>query len=368
MLERVGTMTLDDLGWRGVRDGCEFGLEAGEAIGRVALEHRGRYVVATEAGELAAEVAGRLRHEAEQGAQAGFPAVGDWVVLRVGATPGGLAVIRSILPRSGVFVRKVAGRGVSGQVVAANVDFAFLVMALTQDLNPRRLERYVALAYEGDITPVIVLNKADLPADEAALEAARARAAASAPGVPVHAVSALTARGLEGLEAYFHDGRTIALLGSSGVGKSTLINRLLGCKVQEAQDLRVNGKGKHTTTHRALLVRPGGGLVIDTPGMRELGLFGTDEGVGTAFPDVEELAAGCKFRDCTHRSEPGCAVQAAVRSGRLPADRLASHEKLLAELRQLEAEHDPHARLERKRQEKLLHRAYYRWVAKRERW
>jgi ribosome biogenesis GTPase len=166
------------------------------------------------------------------------------------------------------------------------------------------------------------------------------------------------------LEAYFHDRRSIALLGSSGAGKSTLINRLLRRDAQQVQDVREDGKGRHTTTHRALFLRPGGGVVIDTPGMRELALHGGDEGVIGAFPEVAELATGCRFRDCSHRSEPGCAVQAAVKDGRLPADRVASHEKLLAEIRHQEAKEDPRARLERKRQVKAIHRAMYRRLDK----
>jgi ribosome biogenesis GTPase len=356
-------MTLDELGWRSPPPGAEPRLEAGEAIGRIAVEHRSGYVVATAAGEMSADVAGRLRHDASGVRALGLPAVGDWVVLRAGPSPGGgRAIIHSILPRGGVFVRKEAGRGSAAQVVAANVDIAFLVTAVVGDLNARRLERYVAMACEGGVSPVIVLSKADLAADERELDAARAEAAGAAPGVPIHAVSALTGTGVAELEAYFHRRRTVAVLGSSGAGKSTLINGLIGRDAQQVQEVRADGKGRHTTTQRSLILRPNGGLVIDTPGMRELALYGSVGGVSEAFPEIEDLAARCRFRDCSHRSEPGCAVQAAVTAGVLAAERLASYEKLRAEIRHLEARENPRGHLERKRQEKAIHRAMYRWL------
>jgi ribosome biogenesis GTPase len=261
-----------------------------------------------------------------------------------------------------VFVRKEAGRGVSGQVVAANVDLAFLVTALPIDFNPRRLERYIALAYEGGIAPVIVLTKVDLVADEDEVDAAAKQATRAAPGVPIHAVSAVSGRGVGKLEVYFQDRQTVAFLGSSGAGKSTLINRLVGHDTQEVQHVRKDGKGRHTTTHRSLIVRPGGGLVIDTPGMRELALHGGDEGVGVAFSEIEELAARCRFNDCSHREEPGCAVQAAVQDGTLSAERVQSYEKLRRELRYLELKDDPQAFLEQKRRDKAMHRSMYRWL------
>jgi ribosome biogenesis GTPase len=354
-------MTLDDLGWRSPPQGGKPRLAAGESIGRVTVEHRTGYVVATAAGEMPAEVAGRLRYDATSVPTLGLPAVGDWVVVRLGpSTDGGRAIIDSILPRRGVFVRKEAGRGSSAQVVAANVDIAFLVTALTGDLHPRRLERYVAMAHEGGVAPVIVLSKADLAADTVALDAACEQAAGAAPGVPVHAVSAVTGSGLGALDAYFQERRTVALLGSSGAGKSTLINRLIGRDAQHVQDVREDGKGRHTTSQRSLFLRPGGGMVIDTPGMRELALYGSDEGVVAAFPEIEDLAASCRFRDCSHRCEPGCAVLAAVSEGVLAADRLASYEKLRAEIRHLEARENPLVQLERKRQIKAIHRATYR--------
>jgi ribosome biogenesis GTPase len=354
-------MNLVELGWRPDPGADGPRLEPGEALGRVAVEHRGGYVVLTESGEHGADLAGRLRHDARNGEAPGLPAVGDWVVCRPDPG-GGRAVIRAVLPRRGVFVRKEAGRASSPQVAAAHVDVALLVTAMAGDLNPRRTERYVAMAREGGVTPVVVLTKADLADDRVALDAARARASGAAPGVPFHAVSALTGQGLADLGVYFEGQRTVALLGSSGVGKSTLINRLLGREAQRVSDVRGDGRGRHTTTHRALIPRPGGGLLIDTPGMRELALWGGDEGVQAAFPEVEDFAVGCRFGDCSHTSEPGCAVRAAVLDGALPADRLGSYHKLRGEVRYLEARQDAQARHHRKREDKAKNRALYRWL------
>jgi ribosome biogenesis GTPase len=373
----VPALTLEGLGWR--ENGP--GLEQGDVLGRVALEHRGAYVVLTGPSELWAEPAGRLRHEALAGRVTVWPAVGDWVICRTaqahvpgpGDAPGpgpsaGRAAIRAVLPRRGVFVRKEAGRGHAAQVLAANVDVALLVTSYGPDLNPRRLERFVALAYEGGVAPVVVLSKADLAPDDPALADALDRAAGAGVGVPVHAVSALTGRGVDELSAYFEGHRTVALLGSSGVGKSTLINRLLGRDAQKTQDLRWDGRGRHTTTHRELIPRPGGGLLVDTPGLRELALYGGADGLRDTFAEVETLAAGCKFRDCSHTSEPGCAVLAAVRDGSLPPERLGSYAKLVGELRHLDAKTDRFARQERKRLEKALNRAAYRHIDEKRRW
>jgi ribosome biogenesis GTPase len=351
-------MDLAQFGWRGDSDSLRELAARGETAGRVAVEHRGAFLLYTEAGEVLAEVSGRLRHDAHLGKLPALPAVGDWVAFqpRPGEAKG---TIRSVLPRSSVFARKVAGRETESQIIAANVDVVFLVSGLDGDLNPRRIERYLTLAWSSGAVPVVVLNKADVCRDVAA---AVEEVTAAAPGVEVFTTSALTGLGLDCLESAFHGSRTVALLGSSGVGKSTLINRLVGRDLQRTNDVRSDGRGRHTTTRRELILRPGGGLVIDTPGMRELQLWEGGEGVPSAFAEVEDLASQCRFTDCAHETEPGCAVLAAVANGSFPADRLASYRKLLGELRHLEARQDQHARAARKRQEKMLTRAGYKWM------
>jgi ribosome biogenesis GTPase len=308
--------------------------------GRVAVQHRGAYVVHTEAGELPAEVTGRLRHEAAGAAD--LPAVGDWVAARQGDP----LLIHAVLPRRTKFSRKAAGAETEEQVVAANVDVVFLVSALAGDLNARRLERYLALGWESGAEPAVVLTKADLCED---VTAALAEIEGIALGVPVHAVSNLTGEGLDELGPYFAGGRTIAVLGSSGVGKSTLINRLAGRDLQAVAEVRADGRGRHTTTRRELVPLPGGGLVLDTPGMRELALWDASGGVEGVFEDVGVLAARCRFPDCAHETEPGCAVRAALEDGSLDAERLASYRKLEGELRHLELKTDKRARSEERK-------------------
>jgi ribosome biogenesis GTPase len=329
---------------------------AGCVPARVAAQHRGGYVVYGEGGDRPAEVAGQLRH-ASLG-PADLPAVGDWVAVR-DAEDAAAATIHSVLPRQTAFSRKAAGEGVE-QVVAANVDVVFLVGAFGADLNVRRLERYIAAGWESGADPVIVLNKSDLADD---LAGATAEVEAIAFGVPVHAVSAAGGTGLDGLARHLEGNRTGALLGSSGVGKSSLVNRLLGSERQDVADLRADGRGRHTTTYRELIPLPGGGLVLDTPGMRELGLWDAGDGVDQTFADVAALAADCRFSDCAHEGEPGCAVLAAVEDGRLPAERLESYRKLLRELQHLEVKGDPRAlaeaRKHRRRFARSLRRSAY---------
>jgi ribosome biogenesis GTPase len=329
------------LGWSpGRTEEFELYAEDGLVPARVAAQHRGGYVVYAESGEHRAEVAGRLRHAALTASD--FPAVGDWVALD--ATTGADAtLIHAVLPRATSFSRKAAGDEETEQVVAANVDVVLLVSAFGDDLNVRRIERYLAAAWESGARPVIVLNKSDLSADLAGDVAA---VEAIAFGVPVHVVSCLDGSGVSQLAVYLEGGRTVALLGSSGVGKSTLLNRLLGWERQEVRDIRADGRGRHTTTHRELVPLPGGGLVLDTPGMRELGLWEAGTGVRETFADVAEIAAGCRFADCAHASEPGCAVRAALADGSLAPERLESYRKLQRELRRLELKTDPRARSE----------------------
>jgi ribosome biogenesis GTPase len=309
---------------------------AGLVPARVAVQHRGAYAAYTGSGsgsgleETTAEVAGRLRREALTALD--LPAVGDWVALE--APPGRRAVIQAVLPRRTVFVRRAPSdqhRTVEEQVVAANVDTVFLVSALMRELSLRRLERYLVLAWESGARPVVVLTKADLCSNA---PVRRAEVEGIAPGVHVHVVSNVTGEGLDELRPYFADNRTVGALGSSGVGKSTLINRLAGRDLQETGGVRRDGRGRHTTTRRALIPVPGGGLFLDTPGMRELQLWDAD--VEEAFADVADLAAGCRFRDCAHGQEPGCAVLSAVRAGTLDPQRLESFVKLRQEVELLE--------------------------------
>jgi ribosome biogenesis GTPase / thiamine phosphate phosphatase len=255
-------------------------------------------------------------------------------------------LIHAVLPRRTKFSRKAAGAETEEQVVAANIDVVFVVSALAGDLNARRLERYLALGWESGAEPAVVLTKADLCDDVAA---ALAEVEAIAIGVAVHAVSNVTGNGLDELSTYFAPGRTIAVLGSSGVGKSTLINRLAGRDLQAVAEVRADGRGRHTTTRRELVPLPGGGLVLDTPGMRELALWDASGGVEGVFEDVGVLAARCRFPDCAHETEPGCAVRAALEDGSLDAERLAGYRKLEGELRHLELKIDKRARSEERK-------------------
>lgn len=341
------------LGWTPGRDEEMVPhADQGRTAARVAVQQRGAYVVYTKDGDRPAEVTGRLRHEAA--GPAGLPAVGDWVA--VADAPGAdAATIHAVLRRETAFSRKAAGEASVEQVVAANVDVVLLVSAFGPELNARRIERYLAAGWESGAEPVLVLNKSDL-ADDLAGAVAEAEAVAS--GVPVHAVSAEEGAGIDELAAYAEDNRTVALLGSSGVGKSSLVNRLLGRERQEVAGLRGDGRGRHTTTYRELLPLPGGGLVLDTPGLRELALWDAEAGVDETFADVGELAAGCRFADCAHEAEPGCAVLAAVADGRLDEARLASYRKLQRELRHLELRTDRRAAAEESRRWRRLNRSF----------
>ena len=311
--------------------------EQGLLVARVIVEYQNIYRVVTDDGELRATVSGKMRHEAN--GRLDYPAVGDWVALKV--TPGAeRATIHALLERKSRFVRKVAGSVVAEQVVAANVDVVLLVMALTDtDFSPRRLERYLVMAHESGARPVLVLTKADLADDLAGhLEIVQA---VVGPAVPVHIVSQPRNEGYETLTSYLEPGKTVALLGSSGVGKSTIVNRLAGREMQRTQAVRENdGRGRHTTTHRQLLLLDGGGLMMDTPGMRELQLWDVDDGVDQTFADIEALALECRFPDCAHDSEPGCAVAAAIEAGTLGTDRLVSYHRLRRELKALAARQD----------------------------
>jgi ribosome biogenesis GTPase len=309
---------------------------------RVTVQQRGRFRLITEAGETESRISGRFAHEAAEG---DYPVTGDWVAVELKAD---VAVIQHVLPRATVFTRKAAGPSGAVQVVAANVDVALLAASLNADLNLRRLERYLATAYESGAQPVIVLTKADACDD---VEGLVAEVEAIAAGAPVIACSAKTGQGLAELSTCLRPGETAVLLGSSGVGKSTLVNALAGAELMATQTIREDdAHGRHTTTHRELILLPSGALILDTPGMRELALWEADAGVEAAFADVtaevERIAADCKFRDCTHGKEPGCAVQAALADGTLAADRWRSFQKLQGELAHEHRKADPRVRAE----------------------
>ncbi|RPJ01208.1 MAG: ribosome small subunit-dependent GTPase A [Candidatus Aminicenantes bacterium] len=331
---------LTEYGWNAALD-TAFGECAGEGLvpGRVIKQSRDRSVLVTAAGEAAGEVSGRFRHRAH--GPADYPAVGDWAAARPAGS--GLVVIEAVLPRRSAFTRKAAGEAVEAQVVAANVDTVFLVSGLDGDFNLRRIERYVTTAWSSGAAPVLVLNKTDLRTD---LPDVVAAAEAVAPGVPVVTTTALGAGGRDGLAPYLAAGKTVAFLGSSGVGKSTLINSLLGeerfatAAVSDAEE----GRGRHTTTARELVRLPGGALLIDTPGMRELGLWADDEGLDRTFDEIDDLSSQCRFPDCRHEHEPGCAVRAAVEAGTIDERRWESYLKLRRELRFLELKKDEKTR------------------------
>lgn len=362
---------------------------------RVTLEHQHIYRVAGEDGECLARVRGRMRHQAE--AREAFPAIGDWVAIQRqpnggqpnaaqptnagqpdavqpdtgqpgggqpqpdARLPEGEAAIEAVLPRRSRFSRKVAGNLTEEQVVAANIDIVFLVSGLDHDFNLRRIERYITTTMDGGAKPVILLNKADLVTD---VEAKVRETEAVAAGAPVHAISTKSGAGLDVFDRYLGPGVTAAFLGSSGVGKSSLINRLLGETRQRVNDVREkDSRGRHTTTNRELIVTPGGGIIIDTPGMREMQLW--DGAVADAFGDIDAIAAGCHFRDCQHEQEPRCAVRAAVEDGRITAARLASFHQIQKELAHQVARQDQFARLAEKRRGRagaLAIREIYRHV------
>lgn len=299
---------------------------AGLQPGRVVVQHRDSYLVATDDGEQHAKISGRLLNEAEE---AGYPAVGDWVALSPNPEEK-TSTIHVVLPRRTAFVRRAADSARRPQVIAANIDVAFIVTSLNGDLNPRRLERYLAAARQSGARPVVVLTKADLCED---LAARQAEVAAVAGDCPLLTVSARKRAGLEALLVHVRPGETCVLIGSSGVGKSTLVNAFLGEDRMATHAIREgDDQGRHTTSHRELVLLDHGGLILDTPGIREVGLIDADEGVSATFDDIEQLAQNCRFNDCAHTGEPGCAVRTALDSGDLDPARWASFQKLSAEL------------------------------------
>ncbi|HSO29557.1 MAG TPA: ribosome small subunit-dependent GTPase A [Candidatus Sulfomarinibacteraceae bacterium] len=329
---------------------------AGHVPGRVVTEDRGSYGVLTGLAELRATLSGRFRFEADDPTEPSHPAVGDWVAIQA-AGGSGAGVIRAVLPRRSAIVRRAPGdRGVDAQVIAANVDVAFLVTSLNAEFNVRRLERYVAVAWESGALPVILLSKSDIATDA---QGARLAAEAAAPGVPVVVVSAVTGEGLDEVRAHVQPGRTVVFVGSSGVGKSTLVNAIAGAPLLSTAGIREDdARGRHTTSRRQLVPLVGG-LLIDTPGMRELGLHDGD-GLGAAFGDLERVAATCRFGDCRHDSEPGCAVRVALESGGLDPARLSAFRKLEREARRAELSTDALARRAERRRWTAISRSVER--------
>ena len=324
------TSLLESYGWTPERQ-ADFAPHAGRGLlpGRIVVQQRSHARVMTAEGEIAASLAGRLTHEA---GERGFPVTGDWVACA--RRPGEGATIQAVLPRSSLFVRRAAGQSQTVQSVAANVDLALLVTSLNADLNPRRLERYLAMALESGVRPVVVLTKADLATGAGS---AAGTVSSALGGVETLVISAKDGLGMEALAGLLSPGLTAVLLGSSGAGKSTIVNALAGEQRMATAAIRdSDAHGRHTTTHREIVLLPSGALLLDTPGMRELGLWDAQAGLSAAFADleaqVEVLAASCRFRDCRHESEPGCAVRIALEDGRLDRERWQSREKLNAEL------------------------------------
>jgi ribosome biogenesis GTPase / thiamine phosphate phosphatase len=355
-------MTIKELGWNSYF-AAMWQKYANSALlaARVVGQQRGLWRVAGDFPECWAAVSGKLRAEVEGGGA--WPALGDWVAAEI-ASGDERAVIQGVLPRRSQFVRKVAGKRVEEQVIATNVDTALVMMALDGDFNPRRLERYLAQCWESGAKPVVVLNKAD------ACGGAQARVEEVeriSMGAQVILLSALSGQGTSELEAFLVAGQTLVLLGSSGVGKSTLLNRLLGRERQAVRAVREkDSRGRHTTTARELFALPGGALVIDTPGLRELQLWDAVEGVAQAFADIEELAGRCRFQNCGHSSEPGCAVRAAIAAGELDTARLENLRKLQREEEFLRRKIDPGAQHTEKERVKKLMRGVRQMYERRE--
>jgi ribosome biogenesis GTPase len=348
-MDDIASAGLAALGWTSEL-ATAHGPHAGQGRepARVVAEDRGSYHVATPRGEMRAAVSGRFRFEADQNPSA-FPAVGDWVAVESGMT--GETIIHALLPRRSSLVRQAAGRRTEAQVVGANLDVVFVVASLNADLNLRRLERYVAAAWESGAEPVVLLSKADLADD---VEATLVSVAGVAAGARVVVLSSFDGRGLDEVRALIGPGRTAAFVGSSGVGKSTLLNRLAGEERALVQTIRDDdARGRHTTTRRQLHLLPDGGLVLDTPGMRELALWDS-EGLGEAFTDIDAIVSRCRFSNCSHNGEPGCAIGAALADGSLAADRHASWRKLERETAHHERRVDALARAEDRRKWKAI--------------
>ena len=361
-MHRKTAFTLEDLGWNDFFASQWTEEDSNSsAPARVAEEFRGHYRLLAAGGAWLGELAGRLRFDAAS--REDLPAVGDWVAAqhRAGSDR---ATIHRVLARRSKFSRQAAGTRGDEQIVACNVDTVLLVTSLNREFSPRRIERYLTMIWESRARPAIVLNKADLCAERGGFVN---EAEAVALGVPIHVTSAATGEGVDALDAYLSRGQTVALLGSSGVGKSTLINRLLGTEQQATKPVREeDDRGRHATTSRQMMVLPRGGVLIDTPGMRELQLWESPGGLAQTFADVEALAAQCRFDDCSHAREPGCAVRAAVEDGRVEGARLESYHKLQRELHFQSTKHDKVERAKAEKRWRGIHKDMKRFYKSRD--
>jgi ribosome biogenesis GTPase len=351
---------LEAFGWGEPFAGAFHGHAAlGRAPGRVVVEDRGRYLVQTADGEVAASISGRFRFDAGDDPSA-FPTVGDWVALD--ARDPDTAIVHGLLPRRTAIRRLNPGRRTEAQVVAANVDVGLIVTSMNQEFEPRRIERYLAAVWESGARPAIVLSKADLADDP---DGYRIQAEAVAPSVPILPISAVTGAGVESVRALLARGQTVVAIGSSGVGKSTLVNALAGRELMAVREVRLDDdRGRHTTRRRQLMVLPDGSLILDTPGMRELATWDGD-GLAASFADIEAIAAECRFGDCSHRGEPGCAIDVALAEDRLDPRRLDGYRKLVREAAHLERRQDALARNEERRRWKVIHRSVRRHMKER---
>lgn len=351
-------MKLNKLGWNDFFEEY-FNIEEDNnlTVGRISAEYRSYYDVITDIGEIKGEISGKLRYTAES--KCDFPVVGDWVVINI--LDDDLAIINDVLPRKSLFKRKAPGNKFEEQILASNIDYIFLVTSLNQNYNLRRIERYVTISWESGAIPVVILSKSDLCDD---IDSKIIEVESIAPGVDIHAISGITGEGVDNLRKYISEGDTICLLGSSGVGKSTLVNRLIGTEVMNTGIIRLeDGRGKHTTTHRQMISVPEGGLIIDTPGIREIALWDGSEGIEETFKDVENLSLQCKFSDCKHKTEPGCAVLKAISEGILSSDRLESYKKLQREIQYMERKQNKKLQIEEKKKNKSV-KKYIRDIKK----